>query len=282
MALKAKYKKKDDIPQALREHYKEQNGEWVLDAEGVKSQEDFDNYAEALKKRLADATEKLELLQKSGLSRDDVLSAIRDAAGELGSGGAGGGSGGGGGGGADTGDLAQLRSTVHDLERKLAAATTKLEAVTAERDKAVGASREQAITSELTSAASAAGVRPEALQNVVRLAVNDFELDSEGKVVAKLNVPGINPNTPPADYFNARKGDPSFKYFWPDSQGGGSHSTDGPAGTPNKDNPWSREGWNVTKQMEAVRADRATAEQLASAAGSKVGATQPPPAPRSD
>ena len=44
---------------------------------------------------------------------------------------------------------------------------------------------------------------------------------------------------------------------------------------PRGDNPWSAEGWNVTKQGQVVRADFALATRLAKAAGSFIGATRP-------
>ncbi|MGO9846152.1 MAG: hypothetical protein ACLPKT_06005 [Methylocella sp.] len=40
-------------------------------------------------------------------------------------------------------------------------------------------------------------------------------------------------------------------------------------------NPWSVEGWNITKQGSAFRADPALAARLAAAAGSKIGAVRP-------
>jgi hypothetical protein len=40
-------------------------------------------------------------------------------------------------------------------------------------------------------------------------------------------------------------------------------------------NPWSLEGWNLTKQMQTHRADPALAERLAKAANSRVGAARP-------
>ncbi len=44
---------------------------------------------------------------------------------------------------------------------------------------------------------------------------------------------------------------------------------------PKADNPWSAEGWSVTRQGQVARADFALATRLAKAAGSYVGATKP-------
>lgn len=42
-----------------------------------------------------------------------------------------------------------------------------------------------------------------------------------------------------------------------------------------KENPWSAEGWNVTRQGQIAKSDLALAQRLAKAAGSYLGATKP-------
>jgi len=42
-------------------------------------------------------------------------------------------------------------------------------------------------------------------------------------------------------------------------------------------NPWKAETWNVTEQGNIVRTDRARADKLAAAAGTKVGGLKPKP-----
>lgn len=42
-----------------------------------------------------------------------------------------------------------------------------------------------------------------------------------------------------------------------------------------KNNPWSRDGWNLTRQMSVYKSDSKLAERLAKAAGSYIGATKP-------
>ncbi len=57
--------------------------------------------------------------------------------------------------------------------------------------------------------------------------------------------------------------------------GGGSKINGAPAG---KDNPWSKDGWNITRQGSIVRALGAEkAGQIAAAARSHIGATRPTP-----
>ncbi len=48
-----------------------------------------------------------------------------------------------------------------------------------------------------------------------------------------------------------------------------------PHAAANSTNPWSRSGWNLTRQGALLRANPAGAAQLAAAAGSRIGATKP-------
>jgi hypothetical protein len=44
---------------------------------------------------------------------------------------------------------------------------------------------------------------------------------------------------------------------------------------PKQDNPWSQDGWNITRQGAVCKSDMALAQRLATAAGSFIGATRP-------
>lgn len=52
--LKLSYDKKEDIPEALVDHYKEVDGKFVAQVEGMKTQEDIDKLQEALRKERED------------------------------------------------------------------------------------------------------------------------------------------------------------------------------------------------------------------------------------
>ena len=79
MTLEAVYSDKAKIPEGLAAHYKEIDGKFVLQANGMKTQGDFDNYADALKKRFADAGADFAKKGASGLSRDDVVEVVNAA-----------------------------------------------------------------------------------------------------------------------------------------------------------------------------------------------------------
>lgn len=69
---------------------------------------------------------------------------------------------------------------------------------------------------------------------------------------------------------------PRKPHWFEPSQGGGAKGSGPGAGATFADNPWTRKSWNITEQMRQVKADPARAAKMAAAAGSKVGATQPP------
>ena len=79
MTLEAVIQDQAKIPEALVDHYVETDGVFVLDVTGMKTQKDFDDYASALKKRLADAGADFAKKQGAGLSRDDVLEVVEGA-----------------------------------------------------------------------------------------------------------------------------------------------------------------------------------------------------------
>ena len=66
-------------------------------------------------------------------------------------------------------------------------------------------------------------------------------------------------------------------HWWPASQGGGAGGGRGGLGGARADNPWTKEGWNLTKQGQFVRQfGDAKALEAAKAAGlSGLGSTKP-------
>lgn len=274
MSLEAVVETLDKVPTELRPFYKEVDGRHVLDVAGVKTQADFDNYAEALKKRYADNAADLARASNSGVTRDEIMSHIEDAMKKFAPAATAGGK-------TTNGQVegGELAQKLHDLERNLAAVTTKLETVTKERDEALGTSRSTTINNALTQAATAAGVRPEGVQNLVALVSDNFELSADGQVVTKLEAgQGITPNQNPTDYFTSLGRAKEFRMFWPASKGAGADGDSGAAGGSGdlgKGNPWTKGGWNVTAQGKLFRENKAEAERLMKAAGFKPGMTSP-------
>lgn len=281
MTLEAVIQKKDQIPEGLAEHYVEADGVFVLDVPGMKTQKDFDNYAEALKKRFTDAATDVGKSNRAGLSRDDVVDVVEKALKKFSeAGGAGGANddnkGKGGGNGGDP----QVAQRLHDMERDLASAQEKLGTLQKERDDALTSSRGTKIRNRLVTSAGKANAKAEGIDNLVSLVETDFEETQDGNIVTKLeSKSGVSPNQSPDDYFAALARKPEFRMFWPASTGAGAdgEGSGGPGSGADlgKTNPWTKAGWNLTNQGTLVRTNRAEAERLMKAAGVELGATDP-------
>ena len=276
MTLEAVIQDKAKIPEGLAAHYVEKDGVFRLDVTGMKTQQDFDDYAEALKKRLTDAGADFAKKQGAGLSRDDVLEIIESSLKKFVGPGAKPGKGNGAGDGGDEpgGDVS---ARLHDLERNLADVTKKLDVAEKERDDALGKSKNTTIKNELTKAANAAGATPEGVTNLVTLSEPDFELSQAGDVVTKLEArTGVSPNQKPEDYFATVARQKDFRMFWPASVGAGADGEGaggpGAGGDLGKGNPWTKLGWNMTAQGKLYAGNKAEAERLMKVAGVELGA----------
>ncbi len=278
MTLEAVYEDKAKIPEGLAAHYVETDGVFVLDAPGMKTQKDFDAYADALKKRFTDAGADFARKNGAGLSRDDVLEVVEGALKKFAP--KGGTPPKGDGAGAGSGVSDEIATKLHDLERNVASLTEQNERIQKERDVALNSSRDTTIRNSLTEAAAAAGVAPEGVGNLVSLVKQNFEITQDGSVVTKLDAgAGVSPNTPPADFFSTIARDKTFRMFWPKSVGAGADGAGaggaGAGGDLGKGNPWSKAGWNMTQQGKQFQANRKEAERLMEVAGVTLGATAP-------
>ncbi len=278
MTLEATIQDKAKIPEGLAAHYVETDGVFVLDVTGMKTQKDFDDYAEALKKRLTDAGADFARKQGAGLSRDDVTEIIEASLKKFAGKGAKPGAGNGADGGDDgTGDVS---ARLHDLERNLASITKELDTTKKERDDALGKSKDTTIRNSLTQAANAAGATPEGVTNLVSLIENNFELAQDGSVVTKLEAgKGVTPNQKPEDFIATVARQKDFRMFWPKSVGAGADGEGaggpGAGGDLGKGNPFSKAGWNMTAQGKLYTANKVEAERLMKSAGVELGAVAP-------
>ncbi len=270
MPLAAIIEDKTAIPAGLESFYKEADGKFVLQVEGMKSQKDFDNYAEALKKRFTDAAADFSKNNNADISHDQVAAMIKEqfekfqapkpGAKPNGDGGEPGG---------------DVSARLHDLERNAAKSEETINKLTEERDAALGASRSTTIKNALNSAAQKAGATPEGINNLVTLIEPSFEITQDGQVVTKLDSKNTSPNTSPDDFFSAAAREKQYRMFWPASKGAGADNDgdgQGNAGDLGGDNPWTIKGWNLTKQGHIFKKDSVEAERLAKAAGVKLGA----------
>ena len=275
MTLQAVIKDKATIPEGMADHYVETDGVFVLAVEGMKTQKDFDDYAAALKKRLTDAGADFARKQGAGLTREDVVDVVEGAMKKFAGPGVKPGDGNGADGGKPDGEVGVR---LHDLERNLAAVQKELKTTKAERDDALGKSRDTTIRNQLTQAANAAGATPEGVTNLVSLVENNFEVAQDGTVITKLEAGnGVSPNQKPEDFFANVAREKAFRMFWPASKGTGADGDGaggpGAGGDLGKGNPWTKAGWNMTNQGKLYTANKGEAERLMKAAGVELGAT---------
>ena len=278
--LKTIYDKQEEIPEGFGELYVEKNGKFELSAiEGVKTQADIDRVQQALVKEradhkaakdklvafgdvdpatlpvlqeeLADAKAKLEAVTAEGKDKIEAVQAQIDAA---------------------------INRAVGPVTRDKDALARQLETVkktVAERDAEIASvkqeQQQERVRNTLRDAVIAAKVVPTDIDDAVLVGERMFEL-VDGKLVTKGDnglTPGLNPKEWAKDMEEKRP------HWFEKSVGGGAQGGKG-GGTSLKENPWSPDGWNLTKQGQVVKdlgAEKAA--DMAARAGSKLGATKP-------
>jgi hypothetical protein len=218
----------------------------------MKTEGDFNNLADALKKRLKEATDKLSKVEESGLTPEKVSELFREELKNLNPG----------------KDYDPNDAKIHDLERKMADMNDKLKHSAEERDEAIKGRDKLTIKTQLSAGLMETSARTESVETVISFTSDFFELDSNDNVVSKVDCE-FGANLPPKDVFEKMKTDTRYAPFWPPSKGS---RADGVDGTDNgddggKSNPFSDKSWNKTKQYELKTKDTKNAEKLAKDAG---------------
>ena len=285
--LKTVYEKQEDIPDGYGELYREKGGKFELTGiEGVKTQADIDRIQGALTKERTDhkaAKDQLAtvtaaigdldpatipaLIEERDALKTQVESITKD--GKL-----------------DEGKVneriqAAVTQAVGPVKRDLDAAQRQIEAEKKKTEAANGQvedlklqGRRNTIRSAIRDAAIAAKVLPTAVDDAVLVGENMFELTDAGTLVTK-NDAGVTPGLDPKEW--AKDMQERNPNWWAPSVGGGAPGGKG-GGVTGKDNPWSAEGWNVTRQGQMVKDLGATkAAELAGRVNAKLGDTKPAP-----
>lgn len=273
-ALKLIYENETDIPAGFAELYTEKDGKWTLTGvDGLQTNDNVKRLETALKaerdahRKTKEQAKKLEKIGDRDVDQllKDAEEApdLREELEELKKGG-----------GRDA--QAQIDAAVERERKRLLREVDKEKAETAKvqkqleeeragKEKLTTKMRSTTVRGELTKAASAAGMRKEAVDDVLRYQ-DVFEVvegdDGNDKVVTRDGV-GVTPGISPADWMADRKND--RPHWWPDSEGGGLRGGD--KKNPGVDNPFKREGFNFTKATTLIARDRTKADQLARTAG---------------
>jgi len=245
MALKYKFKTREEIPAELQPYYVERDGAWTLDADGVVEKakhEEFRANNIALSNQLKrfegiDPDEVRRLADENRSLRTATLS--EDAKREM---------------------EAQLKSSKAGFEKQLAA-------VTSERDALHGRLTAIQIDQAVVNEATKRGLRPTAIPDITARARTTFKLVDgvpqafDGQT-ARMGKDG--PMTL-AEWVDALVSDAPH-LFEANAGGGAAGSGSGGAGNRSVKNPFRKETWNLTEQMKLQKSDPQLAARLKASA----------------
>lgn len=274
MKLKLSYNSQEDIPNGYEALYTEKDGKWVLTGiEGMKTQEDITRLSESLRKEREDHKKVKDILAKLGgpdLDADALVEKLdeyeelklRVESGE--------------GGKIDDKKVEELveqrvQRRLAPVERERDRLKTRNTELESENGTLKGTITRGTVESELRRHATEGKVVTSALDDILDIGANIFEVAEDGAVVTKQglrNVPaGVTPDVWLSDMKEKRP------HWWPASQGGGAGGSGSGNGT--GVNPWTKDNWSIEAQAQLVRTDPGKADRLAKAAGVHVGAMSP-------
>ncbi len=279
-ALKTSYDKIDEIPEAYRDLFVERNGKFdLVGVEGIKTQQDIDKLQEAARKEREAHRETKEKLAKFADVDPDalpgMLEELKEAQAKL----------------ATLTAEGKLNETAIDdriqaaVNRAVGPVTRDKEALArqVEAQKKIVAEKEgivakleaekqqEKVQNSIRAALLDAKVLPSAVEDAVLVGERMFEL-VDGKLVTRPDI-GITPGLAPKEW--AKDMMQTRPHWWPASVGGGAQGGKGGSSSL-KENPWSKEGWSLTKQGQAVKElGPEKAAELAARVGSKLGDTHP-------
>ena len=259
----------DAVPEAFRDLYVEKEGKAVLThVNGMKTQQDVSNVQEALRKEREDHSVAKISLRAWGSMKPDEVQSKMDRISELEAAA---------GGKLDEAAMqkiieARLGQKTAPLERQLRDLTVERDTLQTEVGTLRGGMERRDMTDVVRSVANEMKVLGTAIPDVEMVAAMYLERDpTTGAFIVKADAKGATPGTDIKGFLkDMQKMRP---HWWPASQGGGAGG--GKDGISGGANPWGAKTWDMEAQGAMVRGDRAKAERLAKAAGSKIGATKP-------
>lgn len=256
MALKFKFKTREEIPAEHQSLYVERDGAWHLDAEGIveKSKlDEFRNTNVTLLKERDDLKKRFE-----GIDPDEVRKLSEEKR--------------------RLEEAQQVKAGEVDkvIENRLRNAKTEwdkqLAGVTSERDALNSRLTAIQIDQGIITAATKRGLRPTAIPDITARARTVFKLvngvprafEADGQTV-RAGKDGITPMTL-EEWVDAQVSD--APHLFESNAGGGAagNASGGGASTRVQKNPFRRETWNLTEQMKLQKTDPALAARLKAAA----------------
>jgi len=255
MALKLKFKSKDEIPAEVAAHYVERDGAWVLDADGAADKSKLDEFRAnnvALLKQLEEQAKKFEGIdpeevRKLADEKRTLEEQQRLKAGEF-----------------DKVLDGRLKAVKADFEKQLSA-------VTSERDAMGTRLTVIQIDQGVIASATKRGLRATAIPDITARARTVFKLvngvptafETDGQTV-RLGKDGVAPMTLD-EWVDAQVSEAPHLF---ESNAGSGAAGNGSGGVGNRSvkNPFRKESWNLTEQMKLQRTDPQLAQRLKAAA----------------
>lgn len=268
--LEIEYDSLDLVPETFRPLYSEKDGKAVLTGvNGLKTNSDVMNLQEALRKERSDKKviqDALKPWSSIGKKPEEILSQL-DRISELEAAAAGK---------MDESAItkmveARLGQKVGPIERQLRETTSTLESIQAERDQFRDQLFRRDMSDSVRAVANEMKVLSTAVADVELFAQFALERQEDGSYITKSGIAGVTPGLDVKSWLKEMM--KARPHWWPQSQGGGANGAGGFGGDKN---PWSAQHWNLTEQGRLIRdKGMATAEAMAKAAGSFIGATGP-------
>lgn len=270
MRLKAVYENEADIPAEYKALFVQRGDVWEIQVDGMKTQGDVDRLQSSLTKERNDHKETKEKLRPYtdtfGERTADEIQTELDRIPEL--------EATGGNGEIDETKIEKIVETrvnakVTPLQRELDKVTRERDEAVTERDGLSTEKRKRTVGDAIREGAKSIKVQDGAVDDIL-MYEGHFEINEAGEVVTNeaSGRPGLSAEAWLQDMQDKRP------HWWGPSKGGNAQGSG--TGGALAGNPWTKEGWNMTAQGQLVATNRAKAEQLAAAAGSKIGAVQPP------
>lgn len=266
MLLEAIVENLDDVEEAFHPLYTERNGKFEFTGvKGMKTQADVSRVQDSLvKERTAHKATKDAIAPLAGRDLTEVMASL-DRIPELEAAAAG-----------KLDDKAinaivetRLTAKIAPLEREKNLLTKELSDTKGLVEQLQGQDRTRSIHDSIRTAATKAGVLPDALEDALMLGERQLERDETGNIVVKAGTgftEGVDPTVWLTELRNKKP------HWWGPSEGGGAT---GSAGKSGGTNPWSHDGWNMTEQGKIYKENPTRAAQLAKSAGTSVGGQKP-------
>ncbi len=255
MALKFKFKTREEIPAELQPFYAERDGAWLLDADGVVEKSKLDEFRTTNVNLIKERDELAKRFE--GIDPDEVRQLATDKQKLL--------------------EERQLKSGEADkvIEARLKTARAEWEkqhgVVVAERDALHGRLTAIQIDQAVVTEATKRGLRATAIPDIAARARSNFKLvngvpqafEADGQT-ARMGKDGVTPMTL-AEWVDALVSDAPH-LFEANAGGGAAGSGSGGAGNRSVKNPFLKESWNLTEQMKLQKSDPQLAARLKAAA----------------